>query len=85
MFTEHLHLLYWDLSYIYYEAKKHKLLKIENIAIKFLLVTVFFQMVLGVITLLMGVPIWLGVIHQIGAFILLGSTVFSIFVFKKFN
>jgi len=71
--------------YIYYEAKKHKLLKIENIAIKFLLVTVFFQMVLGVITLLMGVPIWLGVIHQIGAFILLGSTVFSIFVFKKFN
>ena len=42
-------------------------------------------MVLGVITLLMGVPIWLGVIHQIGAFILLGSTVFSIFVFKKFN
>jgi len=71
--------------YIFYESRKHNLLKIENIAINFLSVTVFFQMVLGIITLVMGVPIWLGVIHQVGAFVLLASTVFSIFIFKKFN
>jgi heme A synthase len=31
----------------------------------------------------MGVPIWLGVAHQIGAFLLLGASVFSIFIFKE--
>ena len=71
--------------YIFYESRKYTLLKIENTAINFLVWTVFFQMILGIITLVMGVPIWLGVIHQVGAFILLGSTVFSIFIFKKFN
>ena len=40
-------------------------------------------MVLGIITLVLGVPIWLGVIHQLGAFILLASTVFCLFIFKK--
>ena len=71
--------------YIYYQSKKYTLLKTENIAINLLIVTVFFQMILGIITLVMGVPLWLGVLHQVGAFILLASTVFSIFIFKKIN
>lgn len=71
--------------YIYYQSKKYTLLKNENIAINLLMVTVLFQMVLGIITLVMGVPLWLGVLHQVGAFILLASTVFSIFIFKKIN
>jgi cytochrome c oxidase assembly protein subunit 15 len=71
--------------YIYYQSKKYTLLKNEDIAINLLMVTVLFQMVLGIITLVMGVPLWLGVLHQVGAFILLASTVFSIFIFKKIN
>ena len=69
--------------YIFYKSRKFKLIKIEKNAINLLLITVLFQMILGIITLVMGVPIWLGVTHQVGAFILLGSTVFSIFIFKK--
>jgi len=68
--------------YIFYQSRKIQLIQIEKNAINFLLITIFFQMVLGIITLVMSVPIWLGVIHQLGAFILLGSTVFSIFIFK---
>ena len=68
--------------YIFYQSRKIQLIQIEKNAINLLLITVFFQMVLGIITLVMGVPIWLGVIHQLGAFILLASTVFSIFIFK---
>ena len=68
--------------YIFYQSRKTPLIQLEKNAINLLLVTVFFQMVLGIITLVLGVPIWLGVIHQLGAFILLASTVFSIFIFK---
>ena len=68
--------------YILYQSRKIQLIQIEKNAINLLLITVFFQMALGIITLVMGVPIWLGVIHQLGAFILLASTVFSIFIFK---
>jgi cytochrome c oxidase assembly protein subunit 15 len=68
--------------YIFYQSRKTPLIQLEKNAINLLLITVFFQMVLGIITLVLGVPIWLGVIHQLGAFILLGSTVFSIFIFK---
>lgn len=69
--------------YIFYKSRKFKLIKIEKKAINILLITVLFQMILGIVTLIMGVPVWLGVMHQVGAFILLGSTVFSIFIFKK--
>lgn len=68
--------------YIFYQSRKIQLIQIEKNAINLLLITVFFQMALGIITLVMAVPIWLGVIHQLGAFILLASTVFSIFIFK---
>jgi cytochrome c oxidase assembly protein subunit 15 len=69
--------------YIYFKSRKFKLIKTEKNAINFLLITVVFQVVLGIITLVMAVPVWLGVFHQVGAFVLLGSTVFSIFIFKK--
>jgi cytochrome c oxidase assembly protein subunit 15 len=68
--------------YIFYQSRKIQLIQLEKNAINLLLITVFFQMVLGIITLVMGIPIWLGVMHQLGAFILLASTVFSIFIFK---
>ena len=77
------YLVFGLIVYLFIKSKKFDLNKIENTAINILLITVFIQMVLGIITLVLGVPIWLGVIHQLGAFILLASTVFCLFIFKK--
>lgn len=64
------------------KSRKMLLDKSQSIGLKILLGTVLFQFVLGVITLLMAVPVWLGVMHQLGAFFLLGSTVY---VVHRFN
>lgn len=48
-----------------------------------LIVVVSIQFILGVFTLLFAVPIVLGVLHQVGAFLLLGTVVFSLFQFRK--
>ena len=77
------YLVFGLIVYLFIKSKKFDLNKIENTGINILLITVFIQMVLGIITLVLGVPIWLGVIHQLGAFILLASTVFCLFIFKK--
>ena len=44
---------------------------------------VFFQFLLGVFTLIYAVPLWLGVIHQVGALLLLGAVVYSMSSFRK--
>ena len=69
--------------YIFFKANSFELITIQKKAINLLLITVSLQVILGITTLLMGVPIWLGVAHQIGAFLLLGASVFSIFIFKE--
>jgi len=51
--------------------------------LKILLLIVFIQFLLGVFTLIYAVPLWLGVVHQVGAFFLLAATVFSVFLFKE--
>ncbi len=48
-----------------------------------LLIVVTLQFVLGVLTLLLQVPVWLGVAHQVGAFILLSTMVFTLHRFSK--
>jgi len=48
-----------------------------------LVVVVFTQFLLGIFTLLYSVPLLLGVLHQIGAFLLLGVTVFTLFQFRN--
>ena len=57
--------------------------KLETTTINALLIIIIIQVVVCGFTLLYGVPIWLGVIHQLGAFILLGTTVLCLFLFKK--
>jgi cytochrome c oxidase assembly protein subunit 15 len=69
--------------YIFFKARSLQLIKIEQQAVNLLLITACLQVILGITTLIMGVPIWLGVAHQIGAFLLLGASVFSLFIFKK--
>ena len=69
--------------FMFFRSRYFNLSYIEVNAINIVSIVVFLQVVLGVITLIYGVPIWLGVIHQLGAFLLLASTVFCLFIFKK--
>jgi cytochrome c oxidase assembly protein subunit 15 len=55
----------------------------QNKGIYGLLIMVAVQFVLGVLTLLLQVPVWLGVAHQVGAFILLSTMVFTLHRFTK--
>ncbi len=62
--------------YLAVKARKEKTNVSQRGGMKFLIGMVSVQFVLGIITLLLGVPVWLGVLHQIGALMLLGSVVF---------
>ena len=48
-----------------------------------ILIFVGIQFILGVLTLLFRVPVWLGVSHQIGAFFLLSAMTFTLHRFSK--
>jgi len=48
-----------------------------------LIIFVGLQFILGVLTLLLRVPVWLGVSHQVGAFFLLSSMTFTLHRFSK--
>tara|TARA_B100001758_G_scaffold105218_1_gene90104 strand:- start:15381 stop:16358 length:978 start_codon:yes stop_codon:yes gene_type:complete len=69
--------------YIWYNAKKITLSKLQVKSLNSLLLIVSLQIVLGIITLVMIVPISLALTHQIVAFFLLLSLVFNLFLFKK--
>ena len=73
-------LVFW----IYYKAKLLNILtKNQLFGINSLLIIVIIQFVLGVFTLILQVPVWLGVAHQIGAFFLLSSFTFTLHRFSK--
>ena len=74
-----LFLVFW----LYMKSRKFNLIKIEHYAINSILIIISFQVILGVLVLIKGVPILLGSLHQISAFLLLASSVFCVFVFKK--
>jgi cytochrome c oxidase assembly protein subunit 15 len=57
--------------------------KLQIKSLRVLTVIVLLQFLLGVFTLVYGVPVWLGVTHQVGAFFLLGAIVFSLNSFRK--
>ena len=67
------------------KCTKFKLNQLQLKSIKALLIVVFIQFILGIFTLIYAVPIWLGVTHQVGAFLLLGAIVFSLNSFRKPN
>lgn len=64
-------------------ANKFDLSKKQKNSLIALVIIVFIQFLLGVFTLLYAVPITLGILHQIGAFLLLGAIVYSLSTFKK--
>lgn len=70
--------------WIYYKAKVlSNLTKNQLKGINSLLIMVVFQFALGVFTLILQVPVWLGVAHQIGAFFLLTAFTFTLHRFSK--
>ena len=68
---------------IWYRSKKIQLTKYQSKGIKSLQFLVALQFSLGVFTILLGVPVWLGVTHQIGAFLLLSAMIFTLHRFSK--
>lgn len=68
---------------IWYNAKRLNLSSWQTKGINSLLIMVGIQFLLGVFTLLFAVPVWLGVFHQVGAFILLSAMTFTLHRFTK--
>ncbi|WP_282123983.1 COX15/CtaA family protein [Algibacter mikhailovii] len=68
---------------IFIKSKRLNLTKYQSMGIQYLLVILVFQFLLGVFTILLQVPVWLGVAHQIGAFFLLSAMTFTLHRFTK--
>lgn len=68
---------------IWYKAKRMTMTSFQTKGVNLLLIMVGVQFLLGVLTLLMAVPVWLGVLHQVGAFILLSAMTFTLHRFSK--
>ena len=68
---------------IWYKAKRMALTSFQTKGINILLAMVGVQFLLGVLTLILAVPVWLGVLHQVGAFILLSAMTFTLHRFTK--
>ena len=68
---------------IYLKGKKIAVYNHQLNGLNSLLVLVGLQSLLGVLTILLQVPLWLGIAHQIGAFLLLSSMTFTLHRFSK--
>lgn len=69
--------------FIWYKTKNMNLTKPQKQGINLLLVLVITQFTLGVFTLIMHVPVTLGVLHQVVAFFLLASLTFVLHRFSR--
>ena len=68
---------------IWYKTKNAETTKLQTKGVSSLLIMVGVQFLLGVLTIIMQVPVWLGVAHQIGAFFLLSAMTFTLHRFSK--
>jgi len=68
---------------IWNKAKKMKPTEHQLKGINAMVIIVFLQFILGVFTILLQVPVWLGVFHQVGAFILLTAMTYTLHRFSK--
>ena len=68
---------------LWYRSRKVILEKSARSGITILVILVFVQFALGVFTLLLAVPLWLGLAHQIGAFFLLTAMTFTLHRLSK--
>ncbi len=71
------------IALIWYRTRKIQRTTLQEKGLQALLALVFMQFVLGVLTLVYAVPLWLGIAHQIGAFFLLAAMTFTLHRFSK--
>jgi len=71
------------ICFIWYRSRKMTLGPLQKKGITGLMAIVFVQFLLGILTLVYAVPVWLGVVHQIFAFVLLGNMTFVLHRFSK--
>jgi cytochrome c oxidase assembly protein subunit 15 len=68
---------------LFFKSKKYALTSQQKNGLNTLILLVFIQFSLGVLTLLFSVPLWLGLTHQIVAFILLTAMTYTLHRFSK--
>lgn len=68
---------------IWYKAKRLNLTNYQNKGVNVLLIMIGIQFLLGVLTIMLAVPVWLGVLHQVGAFFLLTAMTYTLHRFSK--
>lgn len=68
---------------LYVRSKKYSLTNLQSKSVKTLVLFVFIQFILGIFTLLFHVPLWLGLAHQLMAFLLLSAMTFTLHRFSK--
>ena len=66
-----------------FRSRKMSLTLPQKKGIQLLVALVLLQFLLGVFTLLLNVPVWLGVLHQVVAFFLLAAMTFTLHRFSK--
>ncbi|MDC6362738.1 MULTISPECIES: COX15/CtaA family protein [Flavobacteriaceae] len=71
------------IALIWFKTRKVERTPLQEKGLKLLLALVSLQFVLGVLTLIYAVPLWLGIAHQIGAFFLLAAMTFTLHRFTK--
>ena len=69
--------------YIWFRSRNMSLTLPQQKGINWLLGLVFLQFLLGVLTLIYAVPLWLGVAHQVGAFFLLTAMTYTLHRFSR--
>ena len=68
---------------LFIRSRKYLLSNLQKVGVSTLLIFVFLQFTLGVFTLIYGVPLWLGLVHQIMAFLLLTAMTFTLHRLSK--
>jgi cytochrome c oxidase assembly protein subunit 15 len=69
--------------FLYFKSKKFNISIQQKNGLNALVVIVFLQFTLGVLTLLYSVPLWLGLTHQIVAFFLLTAMIYTLHRMSK--
>ncbi|MEO8235852.1 MAG: COX15/CtaA family protein [Flavobacterium sp.] len=69
--------------FLTFKSKKYTISEEQKNGLNLLMIIVFVQFTLGVLTLLYGVPLWLGVTHQAMAFLLLATITYTLHRFSK--
>lgn len=69
--------------YLYFRSRKFVISQQQKTGLNALIVIVFLQFLLGVLTLVYAVPLWLGLTHQVMAFFLLTAMTFTLHRLSK--